>query len=259
MSAPGDLELIRTAAREAGELARALAADGVKVRTKSDGTPVSEADEAVDRFLFERLTGARPDYGWLSEETADDPARLRCERVFIVDPIDGTRAFIRGRPWWVVSIAVVERGRSIAGVLYAPDLDEMFEAERGSGVRLNGEAVQPASRTTLEGAEVLGDPHRLVPPLWPPMQIAQRNSVAYRVALVACGRFDAVIAYGQKRDWDLAAAALIAEEAGLVVGDLEGGALAFNTPSASANSLICAPAALAELILAKTRPIERSR
>ena len=99
-----DLELIRSAAREAGDLARRLAKAGVKVDIKPDGTPVSEADLAVDQFLFDHLMRARPDYGWLSEETADDPARLRCERVFIVDPIDGTRAFIKGAPWWVVSL-----------------------------------------------------------------------------------------------------------------------------------------------------------
>ena len=254
-----DLELIRSAAREAGDLARRLAKAGVKVDIKPDGTPVSEADLAVDQFLFDHLMRARPDYGWLSEETADDPARLRCERVFIVDPIDGTRAFIKGAPWWVVSIAVVEHGRTIAGALYAPDLDQMFEASLHGGAFVNGEAARPSLVDRLEGARVLGDPARLVPPVWPALHIEQRNSIALRMALVAAGSFDAVIAFGKKCDWDLAAAALIVEEAKLRVSDHLGGAIAFNSPSASAKSLICGSAALVELILDKTRPIDQNR
>ncbi|MET0274660.1 MAG: inositol monophosphatase family protein, partial [Phenylobacterium sp.] len=113
-----DLALIEDAAREAGELARRLRDEGLQVEYKSaDSTPITNADVAADAFLKERLLGARPDYGWLSEETADDPARLAKARLFVVDPIDGTRAFLKGRPWWSVSVAVVEDGRPIAGVV----------------------------------------------------------------------------------------------------------------------------------------------
>ena len=136
MSLDSDLALIREAAQQAGQLALDLRQAGLTTETKSDGTPVSNADLEVDALLKTMLAEARPDYGWLSEETADDPARLGRKRLFVVDPIDGTRAYVKDRPWWVVSIAVVEDGRPTVGVIYAPDVDETYHAiaEQG-GIR----------------------------------------------------------------------------------------------------------------------------
>jgi len=251
-----DLALISEAARAGGTLALAHRADGVKVRTKTDGTPVTEADEAVDRLLFERLTAARPDYGWLSEETADDPARLRTARQFIVDPIDGTKAYLKGDPWYVVSIAVVEAGQTLAGVLYAPALDELYQVTRGGGATLNGQPIRASGTRELQGAAMLGDAPLFADPRWPTpwpsMRIVDRNAVAYRMALVASGAFDAALSLSSKRDWDLAAATLLCQEAGAVVTDHQGGELSFNSPGAKVRSLICAAPGLHAEILSRT-------
>ncbi len=258
--AESDLDLIRAAAVEAGALARRLQAQGVKTWSKSGGSPVTEADLEVDRLLWSRLTGARPGYGWLSEETEDDRSRLEAPRTFVVDPIDGTIAFIRGRPWWAVSIAVVENGVPVAGVLNAPELGEVYEATAGGGARLNGAPIQISVREALEGCAMLGDMRALTerpwPTPWPPMRIETRNSVAYRMALVASGDFDAVIALSGKCDWDLAAADLIVREAGGCVSDHLGRAFAYNLPSARKPSLVCAGPALHPLILERVGHIE---
>ncbi len=252
-----DLALITEAAREAGALALTYAEQGVKVTTKSDGTPVTEADQAVDAFLRARLMAARPAYGWLSEESPDDGSRTRCDRVFVVDPIDGTRAFVRGTAWWTISIGVVSAGQAKTGVVYAPVLGELYSAERGRGATRNGLALQGSKREDLAGAAILGDPDRLKPPHWPVMTIVQRNSIALRIVQAAAGDFDAVIAFGTKRDWDIAAGLVIAEEAGLQVTDHQGSAIQLNSPETRCKSLIGAPSRLHRLILTKTQPIDR--
>ena len=255
MTTEGDLELIRAAALEAGRLALDMR-QGVRTWSKPGGSPVTAADIAVDDLLKDTLRAARPDYGWLSEETADDPARLQARRVFVVDPIDGTVAYIRGRPWWAISVAVVEAGRPIAGVLVAPELEETYEATLGGGARLNGGAISPSGREILEDSAVLGDKRTLGEAQWPAMRIAQRNSVAYRMALVAAGTFDAAVALSSKCDWDLAAADLIAAEAGASVSDHLGRPFVYNRPSPHQRSLVCATPALWPLILARVGHIE---
>ena len=255
-----DLELIVDAAQEAGALALKLQTAGLHIEKKSDGTPVTDADIAVDTLLKDRLGAARPDYGWLSEETADNTARLAKRRLFIVDPIDGTRAYMRGKPWWAVCIAVVEDGRPIAGVVHAAALDERYEATLGGGATLNGRPIHASRNTALGGCRMLGDEKMFAHPAWaspwPPMTIESRNAIAYRMTLVASGAFDAAVALSAKSEWDIAAAALIATEAGAVVSDHKGEAFAFNTPKARARSLICAAPGVYPLILAKTSPID---
>jgi myo-inositol-1(or 4)-monophosphatase len=255
-----DLDLIEQAAFVAGERAQAMRGAGLSTTTKSDGTPVTDADMEVDRVLRATLLEARPDYGWLSEETADDPARLGRRRLFVVDPIDGTRAFVRGRPWWVISIAVVEDGRPIAAAVRAPDLAETYLAAEGGGTSLNGAAIHPSTAAVVAGSSILADRQMLAhpewPEPWPPMRVESRNSIAYRMCLVACGAFDATLALNTKSEWDLAAADLIAREAGAVVTDHKGRALRFNQPVPQAPSLVCAGPALHRLILARTAPID---
>ena len=255
-----DLQLIREAAVAAGETATALRAAGLERFEKSDGTPVTNADLAVDALLRERLTAARPAYGWLSEETADDPARLSRERVFIVDPIDGTRAYIRDRPWWGVSIAVVENSRPIVGVVAAPDRNEVFEATMGGGARMNGKPIAASETLDLEGAAMLADVqmmrHPAWPTPWPQMRMESRNAIAYRLCSVACGDFDAMLALSPKSEWDVAAGDLIAVEAGCVVSDHKGRPLAYNQARPVAPSLVCAGPALHRLILSRTGPID---
>ncbi len=249
MTAQADLALLVDAAREAGSLAMERLGLGVTVQTKPGGSPVSDADLAVDALLNQRLLTARPDYGWLSEETADDPARLEKSRVFVVDPIDGTVAFIKNKPWWAVSVAVVENGRPIAGVVFAPALDELYAAAAGRGATLNGAPLTTSRATTLDDAAVLGDARLLAPPAWPAMRLASRNSVAYRMALVAAGVFDAAIAPTSKNEWDLAAADLIGAEAGALSTDSLGRRFRYNQPDTRRPSLVCAGPALHSLIL----------
>ena len=256
-----DLELIESAARDAGELALSFKRQGkVQTWSKEGGSPVTNADLAVDRQLQDQLRAARPDYGWLSEETADDRSRLEARRTFVVDPIDGTRAFIKGRPSWAVSIAVVEAGAPVAGVVHAAAMAETYEAAAGSGARLNGQAITASGRARLDGCALLADPAMMRSPRWPEpwpqMQIETRNSVAYRMVLVAAGAFDATLALSAKCDWDIAAADLIAREAGAVVSDHQGGAFIYDQPSARKRSLICAGEALHPLILARCGHIE---
>ena len=175
-----DLELIVDAAREAGELAGVLRRRGLEIEYKAgDSTPVTNADLAADALLTERLRTARPDYGWLSEETADDADRLERRRLFVVDPIDGTRAFLNDKPWWAVSIAVVEGARPTAGVVFAPQLEEIYAAEAGAGATLNGLPIRASAATVLEGSGMVADPRLFTLPRWrepwPPMRVAQRN------------------------------------------------------------------------------------
>ncbi len=255
-----DLELIADAAEEGGALALKLLNAGLNIEKKLDGTPVTDADLAVDAFLTERLRAARPDYAWLSEETADNTDRLTARRVFIVDPIDGTRAYMRGKPWWAVSIAVVEDGRPVAGVVYAAALNERYQAIAGGGATLNGGAIRASKTAALEECRMLGDENMFAHPAWPNpwprMTIESRNAIAYRMALVAAGTFDAALALSAKSEWDVAAAALIATEAGAAVSDHKGEPFAFNTPKAKARSLICAAPSVYPLILARTAPID---
>jgi myo-inositol-1(or 4)-monophosphatase len=255
-----DLALIRAAALEAGELALGLRKSDLKIQTKPGGSPVTSADLALDALLKRRLGEARPDYGWLSEETADDRSRLAAGRTFVVDPIDGTIAYIKDRPWWTVSIAVVEAGMAVAGVVHAPAVGETYEAALGDGARLNGETIHVSGRTELEGCAMLSDAGMLRrpewPQPWPPMRVETRNSVAYRLALTAAGAFDAVLAMSSKCDWDVAAGDLIAREAGAIVSDHGGGAYAYDQASCTKPSLVCAGPALYPLILERVRNIK---
>ena len=255
-----DLDLIREAAIAAGEMAVAMRAAGLERHQKADGSPVTNADLAVDAMLRDRLTAARPGYGWLSEETADDPARLARRRVFIVDPIDGTRAYVRDRPWWGVSIAVVDGDRPIAGVVAAPDRSEVFEATIGGGARMNGQPIAGSDTDELEGSAMLADlamlKHPAWPTPWPEMRVESRNAIAYRLCSVACGDVDAMIALSPKNEWDMAAGDLIATEAGCLVTDHLGRPLAYNRAKPSSPSLICAGPALHRLILSRTQPID---
>lgn len=255
-----DLALIIAAAREAGALAQDLRRQGLEVDYKGeDRSPVTNADLAADRLLTDHLRAARPDYGWLSEETADDTDRLQRDRIFVVDPIDGTRAYLKDQPWWSVSIAVVDGDQSVAGVVFAPDLDQMFAAVAGKGATLNGEPIRPSDTEVLEDCRMIGDPrmfaHPAWPVPWPPLRAEPRNSTALRMALVASGEFDATLTIAPKSDWDVAAGDLIAREAGCVVCDHFGADYRYNREHPAQRSLICAAPGMAPLIMARVRHI----
>jgi len=254
-----DLDLIIDAAREAGALALRLRSAGLEVAYKPGNSPLTNADLAADAQLKERLRSARPDYGWLSEETADNTERLTRDRIFVVDPIDGTRAFVKGRPWWSVCIAVVEADRPVAAVVFAPDLDEIYTAQSRGGAYLNGKPIEASQTAQVEGCSMVGDEvmfqHPSWPTPWPNMRIEPRNSTAYRMCLVASGAFDATIAMGPKSDWDIAAAELIATESKAHCSDHKGRPFVYNRPNPQQRSMVCAAPRLAPLILERVSPI----
>lgn len=229
-TAKDDLELLRSSAVAAGIIASSYFRRELKTWTKENASPVSEADIVVDRYLAAALLAARPDYGWLSEETVDNPSRLACSRVFVVDPIDGTRGFINGQDSWTVCLAVVEHGVPIAGVVYAPARNELYDAFKDGGARLNG---APLVRSRRAGSAPLipapGAVHQ-------EMQAAGLDyvrgpaypSLAYRLVQVATGKLDAAVSRRGSQDWDIAAAALILDEAGIGFADVCAGFPQFN-------------------------------
>lgn len=219
-----DLPLLRDAAREAGAIAMRYFGKNPQVWMKGGTSPVSEADHAADAYLRETLLAARPDYGWLSEETADDPIRLVARRTFVVDPIDGTRGFLEGLRSWCVSVAVVEDGRTLAGVLECPAKDETYWALPGQGAFRNGKPIAvrgPTATVEIGGLKQLID---LMPAEWQSrLQRAPHiPSLAYRLAMVANGTLDATFIKPNAHDWDIAAADLILREAGGALLDRHG-------------------------------------
>jgi myo-inositol-1(or 4)-monophosphatase len=257
--AEADRDLLIAAVREAGAIAREGYASVSKSWEKSKGNPVTETDLAVDRFLNERLRAARPEYGWLSEETADTPERLGARRIFIVDPIDGTLAFIKRKAEFAVCAAVVEDGAPVAAAIYNPITEELFAAARGAGATLNGAPIRVSERSDLEGCRMLVArdviTHPAWPTPWPPMDIGKRASIAYRMALTANGTYDAMMALSSKHEWDSAAGTLIVQEAGGLATAHSGAALAYNQPTPNHRSLICAGPALHAAILERTGAI----
>ena len=195
---------------------------------KSDGSPVCEVDLDVDRMLHARLSALLPDAGWLSEETADSAERLSARQVWVVDPIDGTRDYIRGRTGWCVSVALVEAGRVVIAVHDAPARTEVWHAVAGSGATLNGAALRAGARAQIIGARVPAD---ALPKIDRDLVAVEKpNSIALRMAMVAADRADLVATMRWGNEWDIAAAALVAEEAGASVTDALGQALRFNKP-----------------------------
>jgi myo-inositol-1(or 4)-monophosphatase len=244
------------AVREAGALALSMYKTPLKNWTKGEAlSPVSDADIAVDVLLRERLTANNEStIAWLSEESVDDPARLDARFVWIVDPIDGTRAYIAGLPDWAVSAALVENGRPVVGCLYAPVSDEFFFAVVGQGATRNGAAIAAAPGAALAQARIAA-PRRLLERLQaiaPPFVVMPRtHSLALRLARVAEGTFDAGIAGGSSHDWDLAAADLLVHEAGGALTSFAGDTVTYNRPVPRHGMLVAAGrerhAALVEL------------
>lgn len=242
-----DLALIADAARAGGEIAMRYFGRKQEIWMKGGTSPVSEADYAVDLYLRETLRAARPDYGWLSEETVDTPDRLGSRRTFIVDPIDGTRAYLDGRDTWCVSIAVVEDGRPLAGVLACPAKSEFFSATKGGGAWLDG---RPARASSAGRTPSIAGPRPMVDAARPSIgaldTVPYVPSLAYRVAMVAAGRIDATFVKANAHDWDLAAADLILGEAGGGIINRAGSAPSYGGADPRHGSLVAGSAYLLE-------------
>jgi myo-inositol-1(or 4)-monophosphatase len=241
-----DLALLTEAARDAGRIALRFWRRDPKVWDKGDEHgPVTEADLAVNDMLKERLTSARPGYGWLSEETPDDLRRLQRDAVFIIDPIDGTRAFVAGEETFAHSLAVAREGRVTAAVVFLPALDRIYTAAETAPPLKDGQQIAASARQVLEGADILTTKANLDPEKWPggvpDIHRSFRASLAYRLCLAAEGRFDGMLTLRAAWEWDIAAGSLIAARAGSTVTDQTGAALCFNTPSAKANGVLALP------------------
>lgn len=253
--APGgaDIDLLVAAALAAGREAMKFFRNDVKIWWKNEGaSPVTAADHAANDVLEVMLRGERPDYGWLSEESEDDSERLGKNRVFIVDPIDGTRAFMNGKDTWVVSAAVAEAGRPIAGVLYAPALDELYLATADGRVEKNGRPLgltphPPGAPIRISGADdsinaLKLDRSRLE-------RLSRIPSLAYRLAMIADGRLDATLVKPNSHDWDLAAAHLILANAGGRMTDKANRELVYNLASPRHPALVATRTGLHETLL----------
>lgn len=241
-----DLTLLVAAAQAAGALATRYSGPSAKRWDKADDAgPVTEADLAVDALLRDMLTAARPGYGWLSEETPDTTARLDRQRTFIIDPIDGTRSFIEGSDTWAHSLAIAEGGHVTAAVVFLPRKAKLYSAALGHGAFLNDAPIRASLQSTLDGASVLAAKPVYADHHWhskkaPPMVRHHRPSLAYRLSLVAEGRFDAMLTLRPSWEWDIAAGALILQEAGALATDRTGGPLRFNNPHPQVNGVVAA-------------------
>lgn len=235
---PGLLTSVRELALEAGDIALSFFRSGdqtsAAIRYKDGGSPVTDADFAVDHFLREKLRALAPSFGWLSEETEDDPIRLKYRHVWIVDPIDGTRSFAKGDQDWTIAIGVVDQGRPVLGVVHAPVTRETFDAGSGLGARLNGVTIRARKCTSLRNARIAG-PRRMIDQLHehhgPFERAARIHSLAFRIARVADGIIDGGIADEGAHDWDIAAAHAILNEAGGELLSVGGIAPTYNKPS----------------------------
>jgi myo-inositol-1(or 4)-monophosphatase len=254
-----DLALLIEAARHAGDIAKKYFQNDPSVTDKPGGAgPVTDADLAVDAMLEASLRLARTDYGWLSEETEDNAARLHTKRQFVVDPIDGTRAFINGSKDWAHALAVIEDGFVQTAVVYLPMHDLMFAATKGGGATVNDRLIT-VTDTALSDATVLAAKPNFESHLWkdgqvPDVKRAFRSSLAYRLCLVAQGQFDAMITLRPSWEWDIAAGALIISEAGGIVSDQHGAALQFNNPHPQVPGVLAAGAQLHAALAARLEP-----
>lgn len=251
-SLEADLELAIHAAREAGEIVMKTFRTNHEVTHKSPDQPLTASDLAADAALKRSLLVNRPDYGWLSEETADNPERLRRSRVWIVDPIDGTRSYIAGHAEFAISIGLAEEGTAVAGVVYNPATDEMYAALRGRGAwRVGGEPINVerspdahvlvASRSEIKRGQL--------EPFAGTYTVEPMGSTAYKLMKVATGAAQVFVSRGPKSEWDVCAGVLIVEEAGGRATDLHGRDINYNRPRTEVDGLLATNSAWHEDML----------
>lgn len=253
-----DLALLTEAAVAAGKIAMRYFRNQPRVWEKPGEGPVTEADIAVNDMLMEQLRRARPSYGWLSEESPDTEARLDCEHLFLIDPIDGTSAFIAGDSSFSHSLAVARNGVVTAAVVYLPAKDRLYAAHVDGTATCNGQAIACSNRAGTAGATLLTPKANLAAEHWdgpvPAVTRHFRASVAYRLCLVAEGAFDGMLSLRQAWEWDIAAGALIAANAGASVTNRQGAALHFNSKTPRSNGVLVAAPGLHSALLRQLRP-----
>jgi myo-inositol-1(or 4)-monophosphatase len=238
-----ELALAKKAARAAGEILRGYwKREGLKIGSKGHDNPVTQADLEADGAIKKLLRDPFPDYGWLSEETADNDDRLKCRRVWIVDPLDGTKEFITGIPEFAVAIALVENGTPVLGVTFNPIKREMYWGARGAGCYLNARRVRVTRTRTLKRATVLASRSETKRGEWQVFhgmwKVSPTGSVAYKLAIVAAGRADATFTRSPKSEWDIASGAALVIEAGGTITDIKGRAIRLNQRNVKLQGLI---------------------
>jgi myo-inositol-1(or 4)-monophosphatase len=240
-----ELTVLSETIRQAGARALDLARRGFEVQTKKDRSPVTTADLEVNRILHEMQRKRFPDDGWLSEESPDDPARLGKTRIWIVDPIDGTKAFVNRLPEFCISVALIEQDKPVLAAILNPSTDELFTALRGRGLSLNGKPMTPSPQ--LDAAPIVTvSPWEFRNGRWAGMdglvQCRPMLSVANALALVAAGRVQATLTIEPENEWDLAAGVLLIEESGGTVADAAGRPFTFNQPTPRFHGVIAVSA-----------------
>ena len=248
----------RAAVLEAGRLAMSWFGGDHGSWEKGPGQVVTDADLAVDRFLKRTLADLAPDAGWLSEETADDGSRLTARRVWIVDPLDGTRSFAAAIPEFTVCVGLLEAGRPVLGFVLNPATGELFEARAGQGATLAGRPIAARAAAGLAGARIVvsrdENRRRDFARFLPDAELDTIGSLALKLCLVAAGRFDGYLSWRRAHDWDIAAAALILEEAGALLTDPRGATVRFDGVQPVRRGLVAATPALHAAMLEATRP-----
>lgn len=244
--------------RAAGEAIMSYYQSAFDVRDKSPDNPLTEADLAADRLLHEQLLALLPEAGWLSEETVDSPERLERRYVWVVDPLDGTKEFVMGIPEFSVSVALVEAGEPILGVVYNPAKDELYCGYRDGGLTFNGQPTTVSTRTTLSGAAVDASRSEMkrgeFDPFTDLVQLKIVGSIAYKLARVAAGQADATWSRGPKNEWDICAGAFLINLAGGRCVNLDNQPFTFNQPNPKVNGIIADNGHLHQAIIKALAP-----
>lgn len=246
-----ELETAERAAREAGEIIMALYGKDYRITEKGKGNPVTTADLEANRRLQEIILGRFPEDGWLSEEDQDNLKRLDTARVWVIDPIDGTKEFIAGIPQFAVSVGLVVKGRPMLGVVYNPAEKELYRAVKGGGALVNGDPIRVSLREEVKGASLLvsrSEPRRKFVRFAETCRLEPVGSIAYRLAKVARGKGDATLTFRSLHEWDVCAGVLIVQEAGGVVMDAAGRRLLFNQPEAVYRGIVASNGVLAQIL-----------
>jgi myo-inositol-1(or 4)-monophosphatase len=258
--ASSEHNLVKDSILEAGKLALKWFKKDPEQWKKDDGSLVSKADIEINDLFNKLLKNKNPEFGWLSEENEDDKSRLNKKITFVVDPLDGTKAFLEGKKEFSISVAIVKNGLPISGIVFSPSTDEIFEAEKNKGSWKNNKKVIISNYNRLEKCKMIAFKPMFSHPAWkepwPKMDVENRNSIAYRMALVASGQYDAMMALNSKNDWDIAAGDLLISESGGIVTLHTNKKIIYNTENTKKPSVIGTNKAIHEKIIKRVKMLE---
>ena len=258
--ASSEHNLVKESIVEAGKLALKWFKKDPEQWEKDDGSLVSKADIEINDLLNKLLKNKNPEFGWLSEENEDDKSRLNKKITFVVDPLDGTKAFLEGKKEFSISIAIVKNGLPISGIVFSPSTGEMFEAEKNKGSWKNNKKIIISKYKKLEKCKMIAFKPMFSHPAWkepwPKMDVENRNSIAYRMALVASGQYDAMMALNSKNDWDIAAGDLLISESGGVVTLHTNKKIIYNTENIKKPSVIGTNKSIHDKIIKRVKMLE---